>query len=60
MLYNTKAISLPRVFHGIRFKVNKDWLPVRVAIFFASVIPAILHGKHYICAHIPNEQQLKS
>ena len=26
MLYNIKPISLQRVFHGIRFKVNEDWV----------------------------------
>ena len=26
MLYNINPISLHCVFHGIRFKVNKDWL----------------------------------
>ena len=25
MLYNIKPLSLHRVFHGIRFKVNEDW-----------------------------------
>ena len=26
MLYNIKPLHLHCVFHGIRFKVNKDWL----------------------------------
>ncbi|RGN35223.1 hypothetical protein DXB65_11335 [Bacteroides oleiciplenus] len=26
MLYNIKHLHLHCVFHGIRFKVNKDWL----------------------------------
>ena len=26
MLYNIKPLLLHRVFHGIRFKVNKDWV----------------------------------
>ena len=26
MLYNIKPLSLHCVFHGIRFKVNKDWV----------------------------------
>ena len=25
MLHNIKPLSLHRVFHGIRFKVNEDW-----------------------------------
>ena len=26
MPYNIKSILLHRVFHGIRFKVNEDWV----------------------------------
>jgi hypothetical protein len=29
-------LSLQRVFHGIRFKVNKDWLSVKMANFFLN------------------------
>jgi hypothetical protein len=32
-------INLLRVFHSIRFKVNKDWSLVRVAFFFAHQSP---------------------
>lgn len=30
-----KSVSLHCVFHSIIFKVNKDWLLVRVAFFYA-------------------------
>ena len=33
MLYNINHLSLHCVFHGIRFKVNKDWLSGRIAFF---------------------------
>ena len=35
MLYNIKPISLHRVFHGIRFKVNEDWESGKIPSFFA-------------------------
>ena len=35
MLYNTKPLSLHRVFHGIRFKVNEDWESGKIPSFFA-------------------------
>ena len=31
----SKSVYLQCVFHSIRFKVNKDWLLVRVAFFYA-------------------------
>lgn len=34
MLHNIKPLSLQCVFHGIRFKVNKDWMSGRIANFF--------------------------
>ena len=39
MLYNIKPISLHRVFHGIRFKVNEDWESGKIP-FFILVRPA--------------------
>lgn len=36
MLYNIIPISLQRVFHGIRFKVNKDWLSEIDSLLFLS------------------------
>ena len=34
MFYNINPLSLHRVFHGIRFKVYKDWLPGGNQFFF--------------------------
>ena len=39
MLYNIKPLSLHRVFHGIRFKVNEDWESGKIP-FFILVRPA--------------------
>jgi len=34
MLYNIKVVHLHCVFHGIRFKVNKDWVSVIDTLLF--------------------------
>ena len=34
MLYNIKPLSLHRVFHGIRFKVNEDWESGKIPFFY--------------------------
>ena len=34
MLYNIKSVYLHCVFHGIRFKVNKDWVSGKIPFFF--------------------------
>ena len=34
MLYNTKVVYLHCVFHGIRFKVNEDWVSVIDTLLF--------------------------
>ena len=39
MLHNIKPLSLHRVFHGIRFKVNEDWESGKIP-FFILVRPA--------------------
>ena len=37
MLHNIKPLSLHCVFHGIRFKVNKDWVSgIDTLLFFFS------------------------
>ena len=37
MLYNIKPLYLHCVFHGIRFKVNEDWVSViDTLLFFIS------------------------
>ena len=33
MLYNINRVYLHCVFHGIRFKVNKDWVSQRHTLF---------------------------
>ena len=34
MLYNIKVVYLHCVFHGIRFKVNEDWVSGKIPFFF--------------------------
>ena len=34
MLYNIKVVYLHCVFHGIRFKVNEDWVSVIDTLLF--------------------------
>jgi len=39
MLYNIKAVYLHCVFHGIKFKVNEDWVSViDTLLFFCTYI----------------------
>jgi len=40
MLYNIKPLHLQCVFHGIRFKVNKDWLSgIDSLLFYIPLTP---------------------
>ena len=39
MLYNIKPLHLHCVFHGIRFKVNKDWLSGIDSLLFLYAYP---------------------
>ena len=39
MLYNIKPLHLHCVFHGIRFKVNKDWLSGIDSLLFLYTCP---------------------
>ena len=39
MLYNIKTVSLHCVFHGIRFKVNEDWVSVIDTLLFLCSFP---------------------
>ena len=41
MLYNIKVVYLHCVFHGIRFKVNEDWVSVIDTLLFFVSIPFI-------------------
>ena len=46
MLYNIKPLHLHRVFHGIRFKVNKDWVSgIDTLLFFVSIPRTIFQHK---------------
>ena len=38
MLYNIKTLSLHCVFHGIRFKVNEDWVSVIDTLLFLYMV----------------------
>ena len=38
MLHNIKPLSLHRVFHGIRFKVNEDWVSGIDTLLFLYMI----------------------
>ena len=38
MLYNIKVVYLHCVFHGIRFKVNEDWVSVIDTLLFFMYI----------------------
>ena len=42
MLYNIKVVYLYCVFHGIRFKVNEDWVSVIDTLLFFLNLPDIL------------------
>ena len=37
MLYNIKVVYLHCVFHGIRFKVNEDWVSVIDTLLFLCI-----------------------
>ena len=39
MLHNIKCLSLHRVFHGIRFKVNEDWESGKIPFFLCLLFP---------------------
>ena len=38
MLYNIKVVYLHCVFHGIRFKVNEDWVSVIDTLLFLYMV----------------------
>ena len=48
MLYNIKVVYLHCVFHGIRFKVNEDWVSVIDTLLFC--IPLII--KYLLCCRV--------
>ena len=44
MLNNIKYLSLCRVFHGIRFKVNEDWESGKIPFFYACIFLYVGRG----------------
>ena len=60
MLHNIKSLSLHRVFHGIRFKVNEDWESGKIPFFYiypCHPIKVLLHSQKRTT---PNEAVLMS
>jgi hypothetical protein len=53
MLYNTKALLLHCVFHGIRFKVNEDWVSVIDTLLFFMKVAGC--GLRFSCCHTPKK-----
>ena len=51
MLYNIKVVYLHCVFHGIRFKVNEDWVSGKIPFFFCVCISSF-----FFC---PNKRKMK-
>ena len=53
MLYNIKTLSLHCVFHGIRFKVNEDWVSViDTLLFFYDETTTPSLGLPFFCAFL--------
>ena len=52
MLYNIKPLHLHCVFHGIRFKVNKDWLSGIDSLLFYIYLPTLLFPTIYSFSHL--------
>ena len=47
MLYNINHLSLHCVFHGIRFKVNKDWLSGIDSLLFLYTLSILIFYHRY-------------
>ena len=45
MLYNIKVLYLHHVFHGIRFKVNEDWVSVIDTLLFLYMVVLKYKGR---------------
>ena len=63
MLYNIKVVSLHCVFHGIRFKVNEDWVSVIDTLLFFytfacvfELVFACAYSSFFFC---PNKRKTK-
>ena len=51
MLYNIKVVYLHCVFHGIRFKVNEDWVSVIDTLLFFCICT------FYLFRHLVEERK---
>ncbi len=52
MLYNIKPLHLHCVFHGIRFKVNKDWLSgIDSLLFLYTLAYSIFYHLFFTILH---------
>ena len=51
MLYNIKTLPLHCVFHGIRFKVNEDWVSVIDTLLFLrkTTTPNLWSCRFFLC-----------
>ena len=54
MLYNIKTLPLHCVFHGIRFKVNEDWVSVIDTLLFFMKVAGC--GLRFSCCHGPRKE----
>ena len=53
MLHNIKPLSLHCVFHGIRFKVNKDWVSgIDTLLFFLAPLHSYFIPLHVLSFQI--------
>ena len=58
MLYNIKVVHLRCVFHGIRFKVNEDWVSGKIPFFFLYIFISFVcaFSSFFFC---PNKRKTK-
>ena len=61
MLYNIKTLPLYCVFHGIRFKVNEDWVSAIDTLLFFVYISLVLlvHSHHFSFARTKEKRSKK-
>ena len=57
MLYNIKVVHLHCVFHGIRFKVNEDWVSVIDTLLFFILLLVLTH--HFSFARTKEKRNKK-
>ena len=61
MLYNIKVVYLHCVFHGIRFKVNEDWVSVidTLLFFYISHWFLLVYSHHFSFARTKEKRSKK-